>query len=376
MNGQLFENLPDLQGLFVEPVNSDVPKKSKESANQKELNLPNCKSTFQFIHVGELIRNIRPTDWLIWKFLEAKALITLIGSPGTYKSFMALSWGLSISTGIPWYGNKVVQGSVFYIAGEGNHGLPKRIKAWAIETGVDVSEAPFFISTAPVHMLEHGSARAAGEAILKLVKQHGEPAAIFIDTLARNFGPGDENSTADMSRFLIHLDKYLGFDCSKIIVHHTGHGNKDRGRGNSALIGATDAEFLLKKTGAGSIEMICRKMKDAPEAEPLGFSSQVVVVSNDFDEPITSIYLTCDGQIAPKTGGGLSKQMTKAISELHDLYQAPGHTQKNGQILLSDWRDRCMHSGIYSRSSFYKAVDRMKDRCLIVTNREYVYFTE
>ncbi len=376
MNGQQLPSLQEQQLPSRYLADGNINQKAKIPPEHKAFSPSIHKSAFEFVHIGDILQNISPTLWLIWNYLEANALIVLLGAPGTYKSFMAISWLLSIASGVPWHGNKVDQGIVFYLPGEGYHGLPKRIKAWSIETGIDVGASPFFISTSPVHMLEHGSAKAAGEAILKLVEQHGKPAAICIDTLARNFGPGDENSTADMSRFLVHLDKYLGFNCSIIIVHHTGHGNNSRGRGSSALIGATDAEFLLNKTGEGSVEMICNKMKDAPKPEPLGFSSKVVVVSRDFDNPITSVYLTCSGHVASKTGGGLSKQMSKAISELHDLYKIPKHICENGQVLLSTWRDQCVHSGIYSRSSFYKAVDRMNERGLVITKREYVYFTE
>jgi hypothetical protein len=36
------------------------------------------------------------------------------------------------------------------------------------------------------------------ESVRHLAENHGEPVLIVVDTLARNFGNGDENSTKDM----------------------------------------------------------------------------------------------------------------------------------------------------------------------------------
>jgi hypothetical protein len=46
---------------------------------------------FGFMAAGEMVREIRPTDWLIPDIAEAQALSQMFGDPGTYKSFMALS---------------------------------------------------------------------------------------------------------------------------------------------------------------------------------------------------------------------------------------------------------------------------------------------
>ena len=71
--------------------------------------------------------------------------------------------------------------------------------------------------------------------------QHGQPALVIIDTLNRNFGAGDENNTADMTRFIIGLDRLKNdLNTAILVVHHTGLGNKERSSGNSALKAALD----------------------------------------------------------------------------------------------------------------------------------------
>ena len=66
---------------------------------------------------------------------------------------------------------------------------------------------------------------------------------IVIDTLARNFGAGNENSTEDMNRFVASIDRYLReeFGSAILLVHHTGHAIHARqtiGHGGQPAIGA------------------------------------------------------------------------------------------------------------------------------------------
>ena len=69
--------------------------------------------------------------------------------------------------------------------------------------------------------------------ILKLQDHYGAPPQmIVIDTLARNFGAGNENSTEDMNRFVASIDRYLReeFGSAIVLVHHTGHDAASRAR--------------------------------------------------------------------------------------------------------------------------------------------------
>lgn len=312
---------------------------------------------FRFVHAGELIKEIKPTEFVIEGVLEADALAALVGDPATYKSFLSLDWGLSVATGTPWNGHAVKQGAVFIIIGEGHSGYGKRIVAWQKSTGRYVRDAPFYISTAPVQMLDSRSAKIAGDAIDMLRDQHGKPAMVIFDTLARNFGPGDENSTKDMTRFVATLDHIIGNDTLRLLVHHSGHAEKQRGRGSSALKGALDAEYLLIRKD-DIVTLKCLKMKDAETAVPMSFEPKIVMVGGDFQKPITSLYLEkIDGPAteAPK----LSIQMNQAL-RLLDLMN-----RKSGISCLSDWMNICREEEVYTKHAFYNAANTMRDKRVV-----------
>lgn len=236
---------------------------------------------FRFVAVGDL--EYRAPEYLIADLIETETLGLLFGDPGCGKSFVAADLGLSIATGTPFHGRAVLQGAVFLIAGEGHNGLTRRFAAWAKHKGVSIKGAPLFMSNRPAQFLDAGSAASVAEAVHGLAAQHGNPALIVIDTLARNYGPGDENSTSDMGAFVAAVDdlKAQFPGCAVVIVHHSGHGDKQRARGAMALKGAVDCEYRVEKS-EGVIRLTNTKMKDAEPPKPLAFKLKGVPICREF----------------------------------------------------------------------------------------------
>jgi len=251
---------------------------------------------FQFFDVSELIADIKPIDWLVKRFFETDSLALIYGAPGGGKSFFAVDIACSIATGTPWMSNDVKQGQVFYIAGEGHNGLARRFKAWETARGVTIEAGRIFKSGGAMQALDEESVKEVSDMIADQVQVSGEmPGGIVIDTLARNFGSGDENSTEDMSKFIQHVDKWLRqrFKCCVIIVHHSGH-NMERARGSSALKAAVDAEYEISKDDSGNVKIRTTKMKDAELPGDLILRLKGVELPGLFDEdgePVTSAVL-------------------------------------------------------------------------------------
>ena len=158
---------------------------------------------------------------------------------------------------------------VIYIAGEGYNGLKRRWSAWEKHFGLSLQDAPLFVSSAPVAFLDSQAAAVVAAKVREVAETHGNPALIIIDTLARNFGDGDENSTKDMNAFVAAIDDLRReFAATALIVHHSGHSDKNRGRGAMSLKGALDAEFKVSTTG-DLMAITATKMKDAPLPDPI-----------------------------------------------------------------------------------------------------------
>ena len=120
------------------------------------------------------------------------------------------------------------------------------------------------------------------------------PNLVVIDTVARCFGSGDENSTRDMNNFVKAVDKIKKkYGCTVLLVHHTGHGTQERGRGSSVLIGALDSEYKIKKSEDNIVTLSCTNMKDGVEPKPMNmeFATVDLGVINKKGRMITSAVL-------------------------------------------------------------------------------------
>jgi hypothetical protein len=209
---------------------------------------------FHFRPAYDLCAAPKPTNWIIKPFLDSRSLAELFGEAGGMKSFLVLDLGLSIASMIDWHGFAIHHpGPVFYIAGEGFSGLHRRIKAWADYHVADLSRVPFFASDRPARFLDQDGTEEVLAAVDELVSAHGTPVLVIIDTLNRNFGPGDENSTADMTRFIGAVDRLRSrYGCAVLVIHHSGLASAERARGASALRAALDWEYRLQKNADGS----------------------------------------------------------------------------------------------------------------------------
>jgi hypothetical protein len=230
---------------------------------------------FQFIAVADL--KYRAPEYIIGELIETDTLGLMFGDPGCGKSFLAVDIALSVATGTPFHGRDTKQGAVFFIAGEGHNGLARRFAAWSKARSVSLAGVPLFKSERAAQFLDAQSAKAVADAVDGLAAKYGSPALIIIDTLARNFGAGDENNTKDMSEFVVAVDdlkaRFPG--SSVLIVHHSGHAAKERARGAMALKGALDLEYRVEKDGH-DMKLVNTKMKDAEPPKDVYFSFKQV----------------------------------------------------------------------------------------------------
>lgn len=273
-----------------------------------------------FVDVGELIDNLKPIDWLVEDYIERDSLSLVFSPPSSGKSFILVDIACCVATGTPWHGRPVQQGPVFYIAGEGHNGMARRFAAWQKHHGVSLKGAGIYKSQRAISIYSEDAARDLYETVKEMSEAHGVlPAIVVIDTLARNFGEGDENSTEDMGKFISHIDTYIRgpFGCNVMTAHHSGHG-MDRARGSSSLKAALDSEYQVVKEGS-VLQFIPTKMKDAELPPELTFRLTMVDLGEVDGKPMNSAILApqedaLDFKVGTNSAGeGIS---AKAVVEL------------------------------------------------------------
>lgn len=323
---------------------------------------PAPRLDFHFARLADAMANMRPPDWLVRGVLERDSLAMFFGDPGAGKSFAAVDLAACVATGQAWHGHKVTPGPVLFIAGEGRAGLARRFKAWSISHDGPIEWAPLYLSSAAVALTDWPSVAEVLRAAREVQADCGKPPVlILVDTVARNYGPGDENSTADMTAFIRGCDELRQeFGACILLIHHSGHGDKSRARGAMALKGALDFEYRLDCDESRVIRFESTKVKDHEPPEPLAFKLATVELGiTDADgRPVTSAVLRpVSFEPASKPGQtGRGKHQTIALRVLRDLVAThrarltgSGHDPETARVSVQDWRLACIGEGLDRR---------------------------
>ena len=275
-----------------------------------------------------------PIHWLVKRWLQSQALIMVHGPSGGGKTFVVLDWCLRMASGIEdWAGHKVRQGNVVYLAGEGHHGLRGRVAGWKhhhqaghLAMWLSRDGCDLNTPTGYLQVIEQ----------IRILKER--PSVIVVDTLHR-FLAGDENSAQDAKTMLDACAALMReFDCSVILVHHTGVSDEaqHRARGSSAWRGALDIEISIVPGKDGvPMQIVQRKSKDAEIAPTVYVALQQVTIPGWLDEdgvPVTSAVVVQED--APTKSTKPSK-IDSHRKTFENAWWASGAEERNGLPYLS-----------------------------------------
>jgi hypothetical protein len=224
---------------------------------------------FPSLSLDEL-EDLPPPTWLIDGLLPEHGLSIVYGDPGAGKSFLVLDAALRIAHGMDWHGSKTKQVGVLYIAGEGRHGIGKRVKGWRREHGLEGADAPFKLIPVAIKMLDASSIERLKRTIHAIAQEvHFEIGLVIIDTVSRSIAGQDENKQEAMSALVDGCASIQEFTNGAVIgVHHAGKDKEKGMRGSSVLLGACDASIKVKKDGE-TVTLVVEKQKDDEEAAPI-----------------------------------------------------------------------------------------------------------
>lgn len=223
---------------------------------------------YYFTRATSFLSQPAPMEWVIKGWIPKQSISMIYGESGVGKSFIALDMACSIASGKPWQNVKTSQGTVVYMAGEGNYGIRQRIASWCKKNGIKDLDN-LLVSNKPIDLDAPNGALKVIEAIRELCPN--SVGILYIDTL-NNHMSGDENSARD-TRTMINNCKIIAaaLGCTVVLLHHTGlnDASKFRARGSSAWKGSLDSSLLISHAGNDVIKVSCEKMKDAQEPSPL-----------------------------------------------------------------------------------------------------------
>ena len=226
---------------------------------------------------------------LIKGLLDRNQISVLYGEAGCGKTFLALDMSLRVAAGLEWFGRKVAQGAVVYVAAEVGRGIFNRVAAWRFALGLD--DIPFVAVTSPIDLCH----ATAGDVDRLTSAIHGaalgQPVLLIIDTVSRALAGGDENSPADMGAFVRSLDQLRDeLSCHVLVIHHCGKDQSRGARGHSLLKAAVDTEIeVVRYDKLGISTATITKQRDGISGVQITFRLRPVELGRDEDgDPVTS----------------------------------------------------------------------------------------
>jgi len=255
---------------------------------------------FPVFRFADLLDYRPKQEWLVDGWLGMGQFGVLFGPPKSGKSFMALDLAMHIAHGWPWLDTLETRpGGVFYIAAEGGEGVKKRMAVWAKEFPQRNPSAPFYMSPHRFDLFsDDKDVTEIAEYLNAAAAVTGTPFRLVVaDTLARVFGPGDENFTGDMNRVIENCDTLRALTgAAVLLVHHSGKDASRGMRGAQSLYGAVDAVFESKAAEDEDGEEIptikTLTLKDQKDGEAgerrLLALRQRILGQDDSGKPVTS----------------------------------------------------------------------------------------
>jgi KaiC/GvpD/RAD55 family RecA-like ATPase len=246
------------------------------------------RTRLPLLRLGQLRELAKGVRWTVKRVVPAASVGMMFGGSGTFKSFIALDLALHVAHGLPWMGQITRQADVLYIAAEGGAGLWARIDAWHRERRLKVDDA----SPLCVLPMALDLAQEAWRVVEAAQALGVTPGLVVVDTLSQTYA-GEENSANEMAAYLRELGTRMRdlWQCSVMLVHHSGHAATERPRGSSAIRANLDYLLGVHRDEKEMLATLsCVKQKDGELFDDADFALTVVELGMDEDgDKVTSL---------------------------------------------------------------------------------------
>lgn len=218
---------------------------------------------YTFLNVDQ-INALPDIEYLVDGLLPLNGYGIVYGRRGSGKTFEMLHLALCIATGQPYRGHQVEQGGVAYIMSEGAAGLKKRMNAWMQYHNITRLDN-FYALT---HSVQLNDPELRAHLDLAIERIPADVKLLVIDTLARSVSGLDENSSADMTRFIGYIDELRQRrNLAVVPVHHAGW-NEGHERGSTVIGDAADWICKVSRDD-DEITVKTEKVKDDELPKPI-----------------------------------------------------------------------------------------------------------
>lgn len=282
---KLCAELPELQTVVLANEFVDLGPAPVEAATTPAPNEAGASPIILARPLVDVLSTPTIPRWLLRDKLERSVIALMAGTRGSYKSFIALDWAMNIA----------LKGNPVYVASAEGADFDRRARAWLRIYADDMapSALPLYVLERRIDLNQHENIELIRQDCVRLDVR---PVLFVLDTFSKLSGGLDENSNTEVKAFIGRLDNGIKrpFDATVLLIAHTGHSDRGRARGASALEADTDAAYIVTRNDTTkSVAVSRQRFKSSPELEPLWLEPASVPLGyNDLEgEPVTSLVM-------------------------------------------------------------------------------------
>ncbi len=269
------ENRADYRNRTIEKACERSPGEAVNFEEWRERILRPNASRYQLLN-SAAVAALASIEWALQGIFPTKGLGAIFGPVGSAKTFLALLLAERFATGEQFFGRRVKQRTVVYLALEGEGGFQRRIKVIEIKRGAPLPDT-FRLVLQSFRLNVAQDVTDLAEAI----KELGEGVVVFVDTVNRAAPDIDENSSKDMGLVIEGAKRLQSLtDGLVVLVHHVGKDASKGLRGHSSLIAALDGAIEIKRDKDARSWTVA-KSKDGEDGGDHGFKLRPIYIGQD-----------------------------------------------------------------------------------------------
>ncbi|HWB47533.1 MAG TPA: AAA family ATPase [Stellaceae bacterium] len=291
---------------------------------------------------------------LIKGAIDRTALHMAYGDSSVGKTFVMLHAAYCVAAGVPFFGRKVSQGAVLYIAAEAGPRIENRVAAIRRKYSVHWS-IPLRVVTSRINLYADEDNL---EQILELAREtagiFGPVVWIIIDTLNRAMPGMNENASEDMGVAIERMERLReeAGGATVTCVHHSGKDASRGSRGHGSMHNALDQEWAITRDDDIRTINLGSKQRDAADDSAATFKLDVVKLGFDADgDEVSSCVIEELNDTAPRPASGAATKLSDAQKGVVDTFN---RLQNDGNVTFAQLRKACSEPGVVSNAGKHR----------------------
>jgi hypothetical protein len=209
---------------------------------------------------------------------------------------------------------------------EGHTAMAKRIYALRQKyPGFPWDEIPWHVELMHAPLVSDKGGKPSGRVVFERAmaefrQRFGDPGLVIVDPLRNALGGSDSEPKLTAPYMALAGEWVQNIGCTWLTLHHPGHANTDRARGDSGIEAGVDTNLHVKPTMPRAGNIIARKQRDDARLA-LQYELEVLELGKDQDGDAVT---TCVAVPPASSFGDLTERQRTALVAIKSVLGADG----------------------------------------------------